>query len=101
MPHLRALGDASTKLFDKSGSVYQPSSYDDEGVGFPRSDGPLHGYGDKLTPLFCLSVHEHAWLHDYGVWGKEEYLKNFWNVLDWGRVGHLHYELTRTQNAKR
>lgn len=43
--------------------------------------------GDVLSPLFCISVHEHAWLSSgYGVWGKEEYLKRFWSVLDWAKV---------------
>jgi Fe-Mn family superoxide dismutase len=46
--------------------------------------------GDDLTPLFCISVHEHAWMTDYGVWGKEEYLKRFWTVLDWGKVNNLY-----------
>lgn len=43
--------------------------------------------GDILTPLLCLSVYEHAWVGGgYGVWGKEEYLKQFWTVVDWNRV---------------
>lgn len=46
--------------------------------------------GETLSPLFCVSVHEHAWIKGYGVWGKEEYLTRFWNVLDWGKVGESH-----------
>ncbi|KAH9843730.1 uncharacterized protein C8Q71DRAFT_11812 [Rhodofomes roseus] len=42
--------------------------------------------GETLYPLFCVSVHEHAWLPEYGVWGKEEYMKRFWTVLDWAKV---------------
>jgi Fe-Mn family superoxide dismutase len=43
--------------------------------------------GTNLYPLFCVSVHEHAWLTaGYGIWGKEEYLKRFWTVLDWKKV---------------
>ncbi|THH21040.1 hypothetical protein EW146_g435 [Bondarzewia mesenterica] len=43
--------------------------------------------GEVLYPLFCVSVHEHAWLGSgYGVWGKEEYLKRFWTCLDWEQV---------------
>lgn len=46
--------------------------------------------GTHLYPLFCLSVHEHAWLTaGYGIWGKEEYLKRFWTVLDWKKVSDL------------
>jgi hypothetical protein len=43
--------------------------------------------GDTLFPLFCISVHEHAWMSaGYGVWGKEEWLKKFWSVVNWQRV---------------
>ncbi|KAI0313448.1 Manganese/iron superoxide dismutase [Amylostereum chailletii] len=47
----------------------------------------LDKLGDVLFPLFCVSVHEHAWIGSgYGVWGKEEYLKRFWSCLDWEAV---------------
>ncbi|KAG8744836.1 hypothetical protein FRC10_009360 [Ceratobasidium sp. 414] len=43
--------------------------------------------GSVLNPLFCISVNEHAWVSSgYGVWGKEEYLKRFWSVLNWAKV---------------
>ncbi|KAF8342337.1 Manganese/iron superoxide dismutase [Cantharellus anzutake] len=48
--------------------------------------GNLTQVGSVLNPLFCISLHEHAWMTDYGLWGKEEYLKRFWNVLDWEKV---------------
>ncbi|KAJ3723425.1 hypothetical protein C8R42DRAFT_36936 [Lentinula raphanica] len=44
-------------------------------------------FGETLYPLFCVSVHEHAWMSaGYGIWGKEEWLKKFWDVLDWEKV---------------
>lgn len=57
--------------------------------------------GTHLYPLFCLSVHEHAWLTaGYGIWGKEEYLKKFWTVLDWKKVSDAfhHFAPRRTGN---
>lgn len=46
-----------------------------------------HLIGETLYPLFCLSVHEHAWLSaGYGVNGKEEYIKRFWSVVDWKKA---------------
>jgi len=57
--------------------------------------------GTNLYPLFCLSVHEHAWLMGgYGIWGKEEYLKRFWTVLDWKKVSDAfnHFAPRRTGN---
>jgi superoxide dismutase, Fe-Mn family len=42
---------------------------------------------ETLYPLFCISVHEHAWMSaGYGVWGKEEWTKKFWSVVDWERA---------------
>lgn len=43
--------------------------------------------GTPLYPLFCVSVYEHNWLSaGYGVWGKEEWMKRFWDVLYWPKI---------------
>jgi len=43
----------------------------------------LDSLGQTLYPLFCVSVHEHAWMAaGYGVSGKERYLERFWTSLD-------------------
>ena len=39
-----------------------------------------------IIPLLCISVHERSWMNDHGIWGKEEYLKRFWSVLNWKKV---------------
>jgi Fe-Mn family superoxide dismutase len=47
----------------------------------------LQSVGDTIFPLFCIPVYEHAWMSaGFGVWGKEDWLKEFWTVLDWGKV---------------
>ncbi|KAJ2930185.1 hypothetical protein H1R20_g6854, partial [Candolleomyces eurysporus] len=47
--------------------------------------------GEVLYPLFCISVHEHAWLSGgYGVWGKEQWLKEFWSVVDWEKASQAY-----------
>lgn len=52
----------------------------------PLPEG-LDTLGATLFPLFCVSVHEHAWMAaGYGVWGKETYLERFWSCLDWTAV---------------
>ncbi|KIK65669.1 hypothetical protein GYMLUDRAFT_94294 [Collybiopsis luxurians FD-317 M1] len=59
--------------------------------------------GETLYPLFCVSVHEHAWMSaGYGVWGKEEWLKKFWTVLDWEKVSKAygHYTVQMKQEAR-
>ncbi|KAG8904022.1 hypothetical protein FRB99_002364 [Tulasnella sp. 403] len=38
-----------------------------------------------LAPLLACSIHEHCWVRDHGVWGKESYLKYFWEVVDWNK----------------
>ena len=59
----------------------------------------LRSAGDDLSPLMCLSVHEHAWMSaGLGVWGKEEYLKRFWSVVDWRKVSEV-YRLWVTRDA--
>ncbi|KIY72874.1 manganese and iron superoxide dismutase [Cylindrobasidium torrendii FP15055 ss-10] len=70
----------------------------------PTADLPLTeetGLGDVLYPLLCVSVHEHAWMAaGYGVWGKEEWLKKFWTVVDWERVSQRFEDLTHTNDAR-
>ena len=48
----------------------------------------LKTLGEYIYPLFCVSVHEHCWLLDHGIWGKQKYMKEFWTVLDWQQVVH-------------
>ncbi|KAI0260935.1 Manganese/iron superoxide dismutase [Gloeopeniophorella convolvens] len=61
---------------------------EDAGVLFGADGGvKLDELGRALYPLFCVSVHEHAWLAaGYGVWGKDAYLARFWSCLDWAAV---------------
>lgn len=72
---------------------YQAASMLDRGR--PNSYMPPQpsdlAHGEMLYPLLCLSVHEHAWVSaGYGVWGKEEYLRRFWSVVNWKQASkHL------------
>ncbi len=42
--------------------------------------------GKTLHPLLCLSVHPHCYMEDYGVWGREEYVRNWWEHVNWPQV---------------
>ena len=65
-----------------------PSVY---GRTIPQTKVAMLNIGEYLTPLFCVSVNEHAWMAaGYGVWGKEEWLKKFWTVLDWKKVSSMY-----------
>jgi Fe-Mn family superoxide dismutase len=54
---------------------------------------PLEGVA--LRPLVCLSVHPHCYLQDYGVWGREQYVKNWWEAINWTKVEASYASITR------
>ncbi|KAJ7229007.1 manganese superoxide dismutase [Mycena pura] len=70
----------------------QPSNiYDEQPTHPPNTKVDALHAGEVLFPLFCVSVQEHAWITaGYGVWGKEAWLREFWNVLDWRRVSEAY-----------
>jgi Fe-Mn family superoxide dismutase len=92
--------------FPTSGTVHHPppplapkgqqARSTSSGINFARSETTgystnhfLHddSRGVILNPLLCISVYEHAWLSSgYGIWGKKEYLRRFWSVVDWVQV---------------
>ena len=63
------------------------------------SSSDLDSLGRTLYPLFCVSVHEHAWMAaGYGVWGKERYLERFWTCLDWAAVRDAYAQYARPKH---
>jgi Fe-Mn family superoxide dismutase len=68
--------------------------FGDDALG--RKDAPpkVLNVGDCLYPLFCLPTYEHAWMSaGFGVWGKEEWIKEFWTVLDWRKVSKTYDDI--------
>lgn len=45
--------------------------------------GPMNHWA---IPLLNIKVWEHAWVEDYGVTGKREYLENVWSAINWDVV---------------
>lgn len=43
----------------------------------------LNNVKDWSLPLLCANVWEFAYIKDYGVNGKGDYLENFWNCINW------------------
>ena len=65
------------------------TAYGTANVGHQRygRDGKAFGpTGADLAPLLCVSTWEHVYMWDYGPWGKEKYLEQWWDRVDWNKV---------------
>ena len=51
-----------------------------------------------VLPLLGLNVWEHAYIVDYGVNGKQQYLRNWWSTINWQRVNDA--TTRRTQDVR-
>ncbi|KAI6128440.1 hypothetical protein EDD16DRAFT_1690341 [Pisolithus croceorrhizus] len=92
---------SSQNLFpSRARSVYDPST-GTAPLGFMNDTDmrDLRTIGEYIYPLFCVSVHEHCWLLDHGIWGKEKYMKEFWSALDWQQVAHRFDTFPATGNT--
>ncbi|KAJ7162590.1 manganese superoxide dismutase [Mycena crocata] len=77
------------------------SKYDARPDGFyttrsaaPKTKTDTLNAGEVLYPLFCISLQEHAWITaGFGVWGKEAWLREFWNVLNWRQVSEAYEKI--------
>ncbi|GAA5886104.1 hypothetical protein JCM6882_004267 [Rhodosporidiobolus microsporus] len=77
---------ASSTLLD---STYAPSTVFSAGLG-------AHAQVAKsLHPLVALSVHPHCYVDDYGVWGRDEYVRKWWGAVDWKKVEDAYEAFTR------
>ncbi|KAJ6079301.1 hypothetical protein N7467_009054 [Penicillium canescens] len=39
-----------------------------------------------VQPILCVNTWEHAWMMDYGIAGKDEYLERWWDRINWDVV---------------
>ncbi|KXG45482.1 uncharacterized protein PGRI_040310 [Penicillium griseofulvum] len=39
-----------------------------------------------VQPILCVNTWEHAWMMDYGIAGKDEYLERWWDRVNWDVV---------------
>lgn len=51
--------------------------------------------GQSLHPLACISVHQHCYLEDYGLWGRDDYVQKWWGAVDWKKVEDAFEAFTR------
>lgn len=54
----------------------------DSGASFAATNMTTTTY----YPLLCLSLGAHTYAAEYGIWGREEYVKNWWSCVEWKRV---------------
>ncbi|KDQ64996.1 hypothetical protein JAAARDRAFT_167828 [Jaapia argillacea MUCL 33604] len=104
--HATPSARAADPFSSPASSLWDPLPLSDAGLAetttqtIAKSD--IASIGETLIPLFCISVYEHAWLSSgYGIWGKEEYLKRFWTVLDWGKVEATYQKFGATSADRR
>lgn len=100
-PHARTFSTSALAWsdFSRGSTIDTASMFGSDGELLPPGSGgkpKIARVGEVLNPLFCVSLHEHAWLPSYGVWGKEEYMKRFWTVLDWEKVVNRWEKFTPT-----
>ncbi|KAL3230186.1 Small ribosomal subunit protein mS43 [Nakaseomyces bracarensis] len=50
-------------------------------------------------PLLAIDASPKAWLHDYGVFGKQQYLENVWNATEWKVVESRLAGLSRSMDS--
>ena len=48
-----------------------------------KKEGVINHTKDYSLPLLCVNVWEFAYIQDYGVTGKADYLENFWDCINW------------------
>ncbi|CAG8584227.1 6078_t:CDS:2 [Paraglomus occultum] len=58
----------------------------DVNTSIPNPSAGMQLQSTKLNPLLSVCVWEHAYLHDHGIDGRENYLRAFLQHVNWGVV---------------
>lgn len=80
----RAPGSSSSSSTLLSSATPSPSSVYSSTIS--SHNDPRSAVGRSLHPLLCVSTHQHCYLEDYGVWGRDEYVRQWWTKVDWKKV---------------
>ncbi|KAF9692504.1 hypothetical protein EKO04_009383 [Ascochyta lentis] len=76
--------DLNTHNADSYAAVNKVGTFGAAAQQDMRPKKPLGGV--DIVPLLCVNTWEHAWLADYGVKGKADYLRAWWDKIDWDMV---------------
>ncbi|KAG4301116.1 hypothetical protein PCANB_002728 [Pneumocystis canis] len=70
-------------------------------MGQPVSDQVNNVYDKQsetlLVPLLVVNCWEYAWMHDYGVFGKETYLRRWFESINWEVVSQRQIDIWKTE----
>ncbi|GAB7354726.1 hypothetical protein MBLNU459_g5141t1 [Dothideomycetes sp. NU459] len=64
---------------------------------YGKKDAEIPPGSARVQPVLCVSTWEHVYLRDFGVEGKQEYLKRWWDVINWGAVDNLTMNVVKDQ----
>ncbi|OKP11414.1 37S ribosomal protein S26, mitochondrial [Penicillium subrubescens] len=53
-----------------------------------------------VQPILCVNTWEHAWMMDYGIAGKEEYLERWWDRINWDVVFDNYNAISSVKGAR-
>lgn len=82
--------DGQLNLFRPSADEFSPQANKSGETGDAE---PINDFGQSLdtssqrvTPLACVSLFEHAYIADYGVNGREQYVRDWLKYVDWESI---------------
>jgi Fe-Mn family superoxide dismutase len=45
--------------------------------------------GVSVTPCLCVNTWQHAWMFDFTIDGKMEFLRRWWHLVNWEKVARI------------
>lgn len=101
-PARPAQATSSSELNGGSGGLdVSSSAHEIMSASRPSAAALAASVGATLHPLACISVHPHCYLEDYGLWGRDEYVRKWWSAVDWSRVEQAYDAFTTRAKATR
>lgn len=83
-------GESISQAFNSG--TYNPSSFSSSKLTDSSGRLPIH-------PLLCLSLHSHCYLNQYGIWGRKDYVQNWFKVIDWKKIESMYEGIVSRSRA--
>lgn len=78
-------------------SLLKDGALDPSKILFGARQHQASSVGRAIHPLACVSTHPHCYFEDYGLWGRDEYVKNWWGAVDWRKVEQAYDQFRQKQ----